>query len=170
MVATRRGGSVLRARVTAHSQGLLVSYPPRCQVRWAVGGLFLETGSEPSCGPQMTAWSVWTANGGRTFPSSPTQPVAQPEAWGGGWQPCTPLHCRVQKPRMDHLYLMVLFLGCAGEEPRQPPGPGEDVSTVGSSLPPSQVRRKTILGFFLIYFIRFEARHVASAPRTIRFL
>uniref|UniRef100_A0A8I5YBI2 non-specific serine/threonine protein kinase n=1 Tax=Rattus norvegicus TaxID=10116 RepID=A0A8I5YBI2_RAT len=111
-----------------------------------------------------------TVNGGRTFPSSPTQPVAQPEAWGGGWQPCTPLHCRVQKPRMDHLYLMVLFLGCAGEEPRQPPGPGEDVSTVGSSLPPSQVRRKTILGFFLIYFIRFEARHVASAPRTIRFL
>lgn len=45
----------------------------------------------------------------------------------------------------------------------------EDVSTVGSSLPPSQVRRKTSLGFFLIYFIQFEARHVASVPRTIRF-
>lgn len=67
---------------------------------------------------------------------------------------------------MDHLCLVVLFLGCAGEEPSQSPGAGEDISTVGSSLPPSQVRRKTILGFFLIYFIQFEAKCGLSARNS----
>lgn len=140
MVVTRRRVSILRA---SHCQ---LAGPPCILYHVSVGRAVSGAWSEPSRGPQMTAWSVWTASGGHTSPSSPTQPVAQPEAWGSGWQLCTPLHCRVQKPRMDHLYLMVLFLGCAGE-PCQAPGPGRMFLLWAAAYLPARSGGKLAWGF-----------------------
>lgn len=93
-------------------------------------------------------------SGGHTFPSFPTQPVAQPEA---GEQLAVMYSSVLPSPEAPHGSSVSdgLFLECIGEEPCQPPGPEEHVLLWGSSLLPRKVRRKIILRFFLIYFNQF---------------
>lgn len=86
---------------------------------------------------QTTTWTAWTVSGGRTSPSSPTRPAAQPEGCRAG--------LRSPKPHVDDLHLTVSL-------PSHAPGrscaslQGRDGPAVGGACLPARSRGRLSCG------------------------